>query len=118
MEAVSFAVIGPLAEKPRTEHYLGLPPELTDGVNLRQSLPHARVAVLVRPERGEGVFLYRFAADGNPAGDTWHRTVDEALRQAVFEYGASLGPWRAFPSDVRSLVDVPEFVRSQAGDTH
>ena len=43
--------------------------------------------------------LYRYTAQGDFGGDTWHETVDDAKNQAMFEYGDALGEWIAVPDD-------------------
>lgn len=46
--------------------------------------------VLVRPDVGDGVFLLHCNRAWEQLADTWHATVDEARRQAAFEYGPEL----------------------------
>jgi hypothetical protein len=43
--------------------------------------------------------LFRYSADGEFAGDTWHDTLDEAKRQAAFECEIREADWRPEPSD-------------------
>jgi hypothetical protein len=50
------------------------------------------------------VFLFRFTADGQVVGDTWHMTLEEAQQQAQFEFGDLLSDWRSVPADVEDLV--------------
>ena len=46
--------------------------------------------VEIQPESPDGpYFMFRYTADGEFCGDTWHETWAEALRQAKFEYGLS-----------------------------
>jgi hypothetical protein len=61
---------------PKTKHYLGFPPELTGGVDTRQEMGTA--LFLVIQEEPDGLFLYRYGAQGTCVGDTWHTNVDEA----------------------------------------
>jgi hypothetical protein len=58
--------------------------------------------MLLITEKPEGFFLRRFTADGNPAQDTQHETLDDAMRQAYSEY-ESLSDWRFCPDDVDPL---------------
>jgi len=60
--------------------------------------------LLVISTENDGIFLVRYAPDGEFAGDTWHQTIDEAKRQATFEYGELVGPWTAIPSDVQDIA--------------
>jgi hypothetical protein len=42
--------------------------------------------------------LFRYAADGEYCGETWHASVEEAMDEAAHEYGeAIIGPWQAVP---------------------
>jgi hypothetical protein len=52
----------------------------------------------------EGFFLFRYAEDGADAGDTWHRSVEEANGQANYEYGNALGGWLDIPDDASNAV--------------
>ena len=91
---------------PKTLHSVGLPAALNEGV-----MPHAMPPpdVLVINQEGPGnVFLHRFTRSGEFAGDTWHASVDEALRQADHEYGPALTSWTGVPEDV---TDIREFCR-------
>jgi hypothetical protein len=99
-----FALIGDMTGALRTKHFVGLPPELSNGVDGCVALPWPRVLILeVKPE--EGTFLYRYAPNGECAGDTWHPDVEEAKHQAVFEYGDALGCWREIPDEVWDEVE-------------
>jgi hypothetical protein len=42
-----------------------------------------------------GVFLYHHENDGS-VWDTWHRTVDEAKEQAIFQFGLAGEFWLQF----------------------
>ena len=44
-------------------------------------------------EEGNGYFLFRYTEDGQFAGDSWFASVDEAKRQALFEYGIGAHDW-------------------------
>ena len=73
-------------------------------------MPPARLLVMTRERKGYG--LYGFTGAGEFSGDTWHRRKDEALKQARWEYGDKIGPWRSmdnksgdFHQVVRELVE-------------
>jgi hypothetical protein len=55
--------------EPKVQHYWGL-----------QEM--ATAAILFIEVDYDGVILYRFAADGAFAGDTWHQTMEEAQEDA------------------------------------
>jgi hypothetical protein len=65
--------------------------------------------LLIETSIDTGYLLYRFAADGRGAGDTWHPTVDEAKGQAAFEYGDALEGRHPVPKDIE---DVDAFLRT------
>lgn len=91
--------------RPKSRHVIGLPPELGDKGDEAQQLPSPDVLVI--EQEGEGsIFLYRMTRTGEPGGDTWHQSIDDAKHQAEFEYGEVLGEWRAIPDDV---IDAREF---------
>jgi len=92
-------------EPRQTRHFAG--PTEPAGPPLELPWPD----IVLIEERPEGVFLFRFSADGEDAGDTWHRTVDAAKDQARDEYGDVLTEWRSVPSEVS---DAEEYVISQA----
>jgi hypothetical protein len=52
-------------------------------------LPQARLLII--DETAEGVFLLRYSAQAQFAGDTWHETVAYAKEQAAFEFGSTPG---------------------------
>ena len=63
----------------------------------------------------DGPMLYRYTAEGELAGDTWHETEIAARDQAAFEYGEALGPWSAVPDEA---ADPHEYAIAAArGDT-
>ena len=94
-------VTGHLPE-PKVKHYHGLPPELTGGKDLREPM-QAPVLIAIE-EKPDGVFLFRFTADGQVVGDTWHMTVEEAQQQARFEFPDLLSDWKSVPADVEDVV--------------
>ena len=94
-------VTGHLPE-PKVKHFRGLPPELTGGEDQRELMEAP--ALIAIEEKPDGVFLFRFTADGQVVGDTWHMTVQEAKQQAHFEFGDLLSDWKSVPADVEDLV--------------
>jgi hypothetical protein len=94
-------VTGHLPE-PKVKHYRGLPPELTGGKDLRE--PMQSPVLIAIEEKPDGVFLFRFTADGQVVGDTWHVTVEEAQQQARFEFPDLLSDWKSVPADVEDVV--------------
>lgn len=73
----------------RTKHKVGEIQE--DGTVVAEDLPIATQVEIV--DEGNGVCLYRYDANGNCVGDTWHLTVDEAKGQAQFEYNINDDDW-------------------------
>jgi hypothetical protein len=97
---VAKLIVEPLKAKVR--HYRGFPPELTGGEDLREQMPPA--AVLLIEPKPSGIFLFRFTANGQVVGDTWHETVEDAQHQATFEYENLVSDWIAVPPDVEDVV--------------
>lgn len=79
-------------------HYRGIPPELAEGEDNREVLPWP--CALLMQEQTSGVFIYRLAADGTIAGDTWHSSISDAKEESRYEYGDALGDWEDVPDDV------------------
>ena len=75
LAVISGSVIG------KTKHYLGMPPRLTGGIDTRQELSPA--LFLVIEEKPDGIFLYRYGIGGVFAGDTWHKSIDDAKHQVI-----------------------------------
>ena len=63
------------------------------------------VKVLLISERVEGFVLSRLTERGDPARDTQHDTLDEAMSQAYSEY--DITPWKFCPDGVDPL----EYIR-------
>jgi hypothetical protein len=57
-----------------------------------------------------GALLYRFDIHGNCVGDTWHKSLDEAKRQAADEYEGLLDSWEEIPS----TIELEKFLSSQS----
>lgn len=91
-----------LPPEPKVKHFRGLPPELTGGSDQREVMQTA--ALVTIEEKPDGVFLFRFTADGQIVGDTWHMTVDEAKQQAKFEYNDALTAWIPVPAEVEDSI--------------
>lgn len=79
-----------------SRHFVGLPPIDSDEADTRERMAVPRV--LVVESRADGVFLDRYDEAGEEAGDTWHRSIEEAKAQAQTEYGENLGAWTEVPS--------------------
>lgn len=88
----------------KVKHYLGLPPELTGGVDTRQQMGAAAYLVIEPDPEGDGVFLYRYDALGECVGDTWHTSIDEAKHQANYEYESFVQDWQDVPAEVDDAV--------------
>lgn len=39
------------------------------------------------------LYLFRLGVDGEPLGDTWHSSLEEAMRQATNEFSVNPGDW-------------------------
>jgi hypothetical protein len=42
----------------------------------------------------DGYFLISTPEDGGPSADTWHRSVEEAMSQAEFQFGIPVTAWQ------------------------
>ncbi|MGH2378138.1 MAG: hypothetical protein ACRDGT_06635 [Candidatus Limnocylindria bacterium] len=62
-------------------------------------------ALLFIEETPNGVYLDRYSSSGEFAGDTWHRTLEDAKHQASYEYGEHVSPWTAVPEEIEDVVD-------------
>jgi len=87
----------------KVKHYVGVPPELTDGVDKRTEL--GPPLLLVIEEKPDGVFLYRYDARGGCVGDTWHMNIDDAKHQAAYEYEDLVQEWQDVPPEVENIID-------------
>src|SRR5438132_9574654 len=128
-----FARIDAATRPPRTIHYFGLPPDMTEGQDTRKPMRLADVVMIYenpplptdemsqrilarlregavnseRDSESRGWLLVRYTLDGTFAGDTWHETIDDAKNQAAFEYGDAVGDWQEAhlpPADMPALV--------------
>ena len=101
----TIALIGPVGER-RAAQTSGYP------LDPAKMLPVADVILLVVGKE-EGAMLFRYTAHGDFAGDTFHPTSEDAIEQAVFEYGAALGEWLTVPDDI---MDAHAFAVQYAHD--
>jgi hypothetical protein len=88
------ALIGPLAGERSASQTTGFP------LDPEKMLPVADVILLVVDRDPGATMLFRYTAHGDFGGDTFHTSAEEALEQASFEYGESLGEWLDVPDDV------------------
>jgi hypothetical protein len=84
---------------PKTRHTIGLPSELGGDAEEAEELPSPDVLVIEQESEGS-VFLYRMTRTGEPGGDTWHQSIEDAKHQAEYEYGGLLGEWRPVPDTI------------------
>lgn len=87
------AWVGRVSHTPRTRH------TLHRGGGAAELMAAAQL-VLIEAEFDGSAQIYRYALDGELAGDTWHQTLGEAEEQLMFEYGNALGPWTKVPQQV------------------
>ncbi|MEX0785079.1 MAG: hypothetical protein WD939_00430 [Dehalococcoidia bacterium] len=106
-----YAIVKGHPKQRRVRHYVGLPPRLTEGEDRRHELPLAKAIVL--EETSNGVYLYRYAGNGEFAGETWHLTIADAEHQAAYEFAESLEEWH----DVPESEDARPFVLRELGLT-
>ena len=100
--------------QPRTKHFVGLPPVLTDHEEPRTQLPSS--AILVIKQMEDSFFLYRYSDDGRFAGDTWHKTFEDAVYQANVEFSGALASWTKVPEGVSDPVRFA--AESRSGKSH
>lgn len=84
-----------------SRQYCGLPAELNNGVDSRSPMPSA-LWLFIRPyphSNSEAVELYRFASNGQAAGDSWHTNYNEATEQAFDEYDVPVDSWKVVPHE-------------------
>jgi hypothetical protein len=84
----------------RTAHWVGVPTSISG--RQQERLPNSKALVI--EERPEGVFLFRYSAANDFAGDTWHRDIEEARSQASVEFGDELGEWVDIPDAVIDAI--------------
>ncbi len=80
----------------KTRHYVGA---LVDG----RPVPVTELPIPVWVEisaEDAGVYLFRLDAEGNCLADSWHQTLEEARRQATFEYNIAPDEWTERPDQI------------------
>lgn len=97
------AWVGTTEYPPPVIHSKGMPPDLTGGVDNREKLPWPKLLV-IEPGIDSGFFLYRYADQETCAGDTWHRSIEDAKHQARYEYGKLVSDWREVPQEIEDPV--------------
>ena len=90
-----------------TIHFRGVPEDMA-GAGM-EPMPHPDVVLL--EGHPDGPMMYRYTAQGEFGGDTWHETLDDAKKQAMFEYGDALGEWMPVPTEAS---DAHEFAITAA----
>jgi len=73
----------------KTRHYIG---DLDDGRLVPIAEIPAPFWVEISAEDG-AFYLFRLDDHGGCLADTWHQTLEEAKRQATFEFGVAPGDW-------------------------
>jgi hypothetical protein len=97
-----FAFVRRSKAAPKVRHYVGLPPAITGSeIDDSQLFPPTRLVII--DVASDGTYLFRFDADGNAFGDTWHLSVDDAREQAAFEFEGLLGEWEPIPHEASDL---------------
>lgn len=103
-----FAFLSANHETAQHVQFQGLPEALSGRKDSRRELPHAQILLI--EEREDGIYLYRFTADGRFGGDTWHVDIEDAKHQANSEYGRAVGEWYTVPPQAEDSL---EYARSQ-----
>ena len=85
-----------------TQHFQGVPRAVNGGVETRTALDTP--VLLVIEVKTDGVFLFRFSAEGRCVGDTWHKSVDEAKSQAKFEFNELTSVWKVVPEQTDDVL--------------
>jgi hypothetical protein len=91
--------------------FVGLPVELSDAVDSRESMPLAEVLVI---EGVPGSFmLLRYTMDGKFSGDTWHASLEDAFHQASYEFGLHGSEWKLLPDEADPIAYAGKFKRAR-----
>jgi len=80
----------------------------------RQEMPEERFVILLAEEGGYG--LYRFAQDGEFAGDTLHATRTELQKHLKAAYGSDVGTWQRIPESISTgdhMIHLVDYVLSR-----
>ncbi|WP_162914709.1 hypothetical protein [Desertibaculum subflavum] len=61
---------------------------------------------MLEPEESSGgVLVYRYAADGEFAGDDWYLSIEDAQAATRQEFGGNLGEWQDYAgSDLNGAI--------------
>lgn len=102
METCLLSVLAEGEPSRNVRHFVGLPPELTGGIDSRREMGPALFLAIYA--KADGIFLYRYDEKGNCVGDTWHQNVEDAKYQATFEYGERVGAWIGVSPDVEDVI--------------
>ncbi len=102
MLARLFAVLPKSTLSTTVRHFRGSPPEVSGGLETRLELGPPRL--LVVEQKADGIFLYRYDAQGDCVGDTWHMTVADAQHQAEYEYNGHALTWSEVPPNTGDVT--------------
>lgn len=91
----SLSLIGPLEGRRRITHTAGFPIDPAQ-------LPPAPDVILLVTDGDPGAMLFRYTAQGEFAGDTWHPSAEDAREHAIYDYSDALGEWIDVPNDVEN----------------
>lgn len=64
---------------------------------MKTELPPAESVELIDDPSSGGFLLLLWDKEGEFAGESWHKTVEEALGQAEFEFEIPKDAWEAVP---------------------
>jgi len=85
--------VGPLESQRRVTQTAGFP------IDPSKMLPLPDVILLIA-DGDPGAMLFRYTAQGEFAGDTWHPSVDAAREHAIYDYSDALDAWIDVPNEV------------------
>lgn len=86
----------------QVRHFVGLPDAIAVDCAPKVPMPMADFLILVTTR--EGAFIERYTFSGEFAGDTWHRTIDEAHDFAIREFDGNLSAWESVPDNIPDPV--------------
>ena len=70
-----------------------IPTGKTRHTNGIEELPHPTVLKMVQYTNDAGFYLIRFDSNGKEITDTFHKSTEDAMAQAEFEYQVKQGEW-------------------------
>ena len=88
------ARVAHLPHPPKTRHTVRV------GIDGAEELMPPAQALLLEVEEDGSAQLYRYALDGEFAGDTWHMSREDADHQIEYEYGSAVSSWSAVPPHI------------------